>query len=181
MIGRWSCRCWAGSICRPGRGTAGGDAYRTRAARCGGSHTGWKFMSMPLPRSSRAEVRSGSDPMSKREVGETGPLPNTAGRCAVEVCACPGRASKLAWSGAKGRGPGGPGFAAPWSPPRSPSAGAGFLFELQGFCGAREKPGGGGTWAQLRQALWLMRETEAGGRPERRCRGCRGLGDPPAQ
>lgn len=77
---------------------------------------------------------------------------------------------------AKGRGPGGRSSAGPWPPPRSPSAGAGFLFELQGFCGAREKPGGGGTWAQLRQVLRLMRETEAGGRPERRCGGCRGPG-----
>lgn len=53
-----------------------------------------------------------------------------------------------------------------------------FLVELLGLCGAGEKPGGGGTWAQLRRALWLMRETEAGGRPERRDRGCRGLRNP---
>lgn len=48
-----------------------------------------------------------------------------------------------------------------------------FLFELQGFCGAREKPGGSGTWAQLRQALWLMRENEAGAAGARgRLMGC---------
>lgn len=47
VVGWWSCRCRAGSICRPGPGTAGGGAYRTRATRCGGSH-------------SRASVRAGS-------------------------------------------------------------------------------------------------------------------------
>ncbi|TKC40343.1 hypothetical protein EI555_013769, partial [Monodon monoceros] len=62
-------------------------------------------------RSECAEVRSGSDPVGARVVGETAPLPNTFIRCAVEVFARSRRVSRLASSGAKSRGPGGRHFA----------------------------------------------------------------------
>lgn len=103
-------------------------------------------MTLSLPGSQRAEVRSGSDAVGDLVVDEAGPPPNTSGRCAVGLCVRTRRASRSAL-GSDARGPEGLGVAAP-------PAGQVLLFELQGFGGAREKPGGSGTWAQLRQTLW---------------------------
>lgn len=132
-------------------------------------------MSLPLPRSWRAEVRSGSDPRSNR--GRAGRDPCPTRREGAQWRSVPARGERAGSRGrSEGQGSGWPQLRGPMAAASQPLGRAGFLFELQGFCGAREKPGGGGTWAQLRQALRLMRETEAGGRPERRCGGCRGPG-----
>lgn len=75
-------------------------------------------MSLSLPRSERAEVRSGSDAVGDLVVGEAGPLPSTSGRCALGLCARTRRASRST-VGSYAPGRDGLGFAAP-------PAGAGF-------------------------------------------------------
>ena len=96
-----------------GGGQPGGRVWTTVSA---GARTvervHWLEVCLPLQRSECAEVRSGSDPVGARAVGERAPLPNTSIRCAVEVFARSRRVSRLASSGAKGRGPGGRHFAA---------------------------------------------------------------------
>lgn len=87
-------------------------------------------------------------------VGEAGPPPHASGRGAGGFVRAPG-ARPGARSRAVRGGPRGLGFAAP-------PAGAGFRVRVtRGCCGARENPGGRGTWAQVRRALW-WRASEAG-------------------
>lgn len=120
-------------------------------------------MSLSLPRSERVEVRSGSDAAGDLALARRDPYPPPREGAQWGAERAPGARPG---SRSRGRCAGVPGAWA--SQPRR--LGQIFLFELRGLCGACERPGGRGTWAQLRQALCLMKENEAGAAGARECR-----------